>query len=137
MFIFSLIVSMHSFCFTQVLQYIYFTAHELRMWLFHYSPIVLNGILPDLFYQHHLLLVEGLYLLLVDSVTRENVTQSTRLLRHYCFLFSSFYGKCQGWWAIFRKPTLVLFTAYMLFLCRRTKYVLKCAWSASPSGSCC
>ena len=36
-------------------------AHELRAWLLHYSPVVLRGILLEEYYQHHLLLVEGVY----------------------------------------------------------------------------
>ena len=44
-------------------------AHELQTWLLHYSPVVLHGVLPDIYYQHHLLLVEGTYLLLKDSIS--------------------------------------------------------------------
>ena len=67
-------------------------AHELRAWLIHYSPVCLHGILPDEYYQHHLLLVEGVYLLLKDLVSAEDILQSTRLLRHYCFMFDVLYG---------------------------------------------
>lgn len=67
-------------------------AHELQMWLLHYSPVVLYGILPDLYYQHHLLLVEGSYLLLKDVVSNEDIEKSFKLFRHYCYLFSSYYG---------------------------------------------
>ena len=68
------------------------TAHELRAWLLHYSPIVLYEFLPDDYYQHHLLLVEGIYLLLKDIVTTDDTAQSARLLNHYCYLFPVLYG---------------------------------------------
>lgn len=69
-------------------------AHELRAWLLHYSPVILNGILLSDYYQHHLLLVEGVYLLLKQVVSPEDIQQSFRLLKHYCFMFSVLYGKC-------------------------------------------
>ena len=70
----------------------YFPAHELRAWLLHYSPVVLHGFLPEDFYQHHLLLVEAIYLLLKDVVLEVDITQSTKLLSHYCYLFPVLYG---------------------------------------------
>lgn len=73
--------------------YFSYLAHELRAWLLHYSPVVLAGYLDEDYYQHHLLLVEAVYLLLKDKVTDEDITQSERLLKHYCFLLSPLYGK--------------------------------------------
>lgn len=67
-------------------------AHELRAWLLHYSPIALRGILPDIYYQHYLLLVEGVYLLLKDEVDKDDINQSSRLFNHYCFMFAPLYG---------------------------------------------
>ena len=69
-------------------------AHELRAWLLHYSPVVLYEILPEEFYQHHLLLVEATYLLLQDSIKANEVEQSLLLLQHYCFMFAPLYGMC-------------------------------------------
>ena len=68
------------------------TAHELRAWLLHYSPAVLHGILPSDYYQHHLLLVEAVFLLLQDEVEEKDVKQSLQLLKHYCFMFAPLYG---------------------------------------------
>ena len=62
------------------------------MWLVHYSPVVLQRILPDIYYQHHLLLVEGVYLLLKDSISDEELDKSFKLFKHYCYLFPSYYG---------------------------------------------
>ena len=67
-------------------------AHELRAWLLHYSPLALKGIIHEDYFQHHLLLVESIYLLLKDVVTKNDIAQSCKLLKKYCFLFSSFYG---------------------------------------------
>ena len=44
-----------------------YAAHELKAWLLHYLPVILKGILPNEYYQHYLLLVEGVFLLLKDS----------------------------------------------------------------------
>ncbi len=55
--------------------------------------LLLYGILPSDYYQHHLLLVEGVYLLLKNVVTTNDITQSEKLLQHYCFMFSHLYGK--------------------------------------------
>ena len=71
---------------------VFLTAHELEAWLLHYSAAVLYHILLEEYYQHHLLLVEGVYLLLKDSVNVTDIIQSSRLLQHYCILFPSYYG---------------------------------------------
>lgn len=71
----------------------FWKAHELRAWLLHYSPVVLYGVLPDAYYQHHLLLVEAVFLLLQDEVHDRDIEQSLRLLQHYCFMFAPLYGK--------------------------------------------
>ena len=73
--------------------YISIIAHELQAWLLHYSPVVLHGVLPESYYNHHILLVEGVYLLLKDIESEEDIDQSSRLLRHYCFLFAPLYGR--------------------------------------------
>lgn len=61
--------------------------------MFHYSPAVLYETLPEIYYQHHLLLVEGIFLLLQDSVCDSDVQQTSRLLQHYVFMFASLYGE--------------------------------------------
>jgi hypothetical protein len=70
----------------------YWKAHELEAWLLHYSPAVLCGILPEDYYQHHLLLVEGVFLLMKDEVREVDVKQSSRILNHYCILFAAYYA---------------------------------------------
>lgn len=58
-----------------------------------YSPAVLRGILPEDYFQHHLLLVEAVYLLLQDELEERDIDQSVKLLKHYCFMFTPLYGK--------------------------------------------
>lgn len=72
---------------------IFHPAYELRSWLLYYSPVVLHGILDDVYYQHHLILVQAIYLLLKDVVTEADQLQSMQLLQYYCYLFSSLYGR--------------------------------------------
>ena len=73
--------------------YFLYIAHELRAWLLHYSPVVISGLIHEDYYQHHLLLVEAIYLLLQTSIKRADITHSLELLNKYCFLFSPLYGK--------------------------------------------
>lgn len=70
-----------------------FLAHELRAWLLHYSPFVLYGLIDKDYYEHHLLFVEAIYLLLKDVVSTCDIKQSSLLLNKYCYLFSTLYGK--------------------------------------------
>lgn len=68
-------------------------AHELRAWLLHYSTAVLHSMLPEDYYQHHLLLVEASYLLLQRRISESEIQKSFELLNHYCFLFAALYGE--------------------------------------------
>ena len=73
--------------------YFVYVAHELRAWILHYSVAVLYNILPDTYYQHHLLLVEAIFLLLKENISKREIKQSSELLKYYCFLFGTLYGK--------------------------------------------
>lgn len=70
-----------------------FAAYELKAWLLYYSPVVLYQILNEDFYQHHLLLVEGVYLLLMNNMSEKQIEKSARLLQHYYVKFGPLYGK--------------------------------------------
>lgn len=85
-------VCMYMYVLLMALFVTFLAAHELQAWLLHYSPAVLHHILPEEYYQHYLLLVEGVYLLLKDTVKEGDIKQSSRLLKHYCILFPSYYG---------------------------------------------
>ena len=58
------------------------------------QPSMLVNYLDADYYQHHLLLVEAVYLLLKETISEGDVAQSERLLQHYCFLWGPLYGKC-------------------------------------------
>ena len=55
--------------------------------------MVICGIIHEDYYQYHLLLVEAIYLLLRNSITTADISQSSELQNKYCFLFSPLYGK--------------------------------------------
>lgn len=59
-------------------------ASELRTFLLFYSVPCLYGILPDLYFQHFLLLVEAIYLLLQESISISDLRKATSLLKHFC-----------------------------------------------------
>ena len=81
-------IRMFKFIYIYILQFVIlffitfniFEAHELRAWLLHYSPVVLYGILPDDYYQHHLLLVESIYLLLQEAIPDKEIDHVVKLL---------------------------------------------------------
>ena len=63
------------------------------------TPLRFHGILHEDYYQHHLLLVEAVFLLLQDEVGERDTEQSLRLLKHYCFMLTPLYGElilCRG-----------------------------------------
>ncbi|KAJ8683301.1 hypothetical protein QAD02_019093 [Eretmocerus hayati] len=64
-----------------VSDYEYWKASELKTFLLIYSPIILNGIMPKKYYEHHLLLVHGLTLLNSSIVTDENIEEARKLLK--------------------------------------------------------
>ena len=72
---------------------IFFTAHEIKAWLMYYSVPVLDGILPQVFLDHHVQLVSCLQLLLQDVIKPEDIAEANRLARSYCSNFQQLYGK--------------------------------------------
>lgn len=67
-------------------------ASELRTFLLFYSIPCLYGILPDLYFQHYILLVEAIYLLLQDSITPSQIKKANSLLKHFCLKLGVLYG---------------------------------------------
>ena len=82
---------MGSAYFELYLVFLFSLPHELGALLLHYSVAVLYNILPDDYYQHHLLLIDGIYLHVKDKVYPGDVRQSERLWR--CLLFGPFHVK--------------------------------------------
>lgn len=59
----------------------YWKASEWRHWLLYYSPILLNGILPNMFYNHLCLLVSAMFILLQQSISLRDIqTAKTKLI---------------------------------------------------------
>jgi len=70
----------------------FFLASEYRAWTLLYCLPVLRGILDEEYLQHFVLFSEALWLLLQSVVSPEDITKAERMLQHFCFKFSAFYG---------------------------------------------
>ena len=68
------------------------TASEYRSWLLFYSIPILKDILEESYYQHYILLVEAVGLLLNTSISEMDLQHAENLLQRFCFKFSAFYG---------------------------------------------
>ena len=71
----------------------YWKASECRSWLFYYSLPVLYGLLPDVYFQQYLLLVEAIYLLNGDSVSPEIVDHCEQVLKNFCLMHATLYSQ--------------------------------------------
>ena len=67
-------------------------ASEYRSWTLFYAVPVLQGILNEEYLQHFILYSEALWLLLQSTVSMDDINTAERLLQHFCFKFSVFYG---------------------------------------------
>ena len=67
-------------------------ASELRAWLLHYSLPCLYNILPEEYFQHFALLVEGIYLLNKSSVSSQDLATSRLILKNFCKLLPDLYA---------------------------------------------
>ena len=67
-------------------------ASELRSFLLFYSLPCLYGILPDSYFQHYLLLVEAIYILLKHSIALSELVKASKLLKHFCLRIEEMYG---------------------------------------------
>ena len=68
-------------------------ASELRSFLLFYGLPCLWGLLANEYFQHFLLLVDVVFILLQDSIAPEQLTKSASLLHHFCLKMESLYGK--------------------------------------------
>lgn len=68
-------------------------ASELRSWLLYYSAPVLQDVLAVEYYQHFLLFVHAVYILLQDSISTSDLSNANELLQHFCCLFAALYGE--------------------------------------------
>ena len=67
-------------------------ASELRTFLLFYSIPCLYGILPEQYFQHYILLVEAIYLLLQDSISPNDIIKASALLKHFCIRIKELYA---------------------------------------------
>lgn len=71
----------------------FWKASEYRAWLFFYSLPVMYMILPDVYYQHYVLLCEAIYILNTKSVQPSDIEKSRKLLQHFYFMFPTLYSE--------------------------------------------
>jgi len=68
-------------------------ASEYRAWLLFYAVPVMDGILPEKQYQHFMLLVQAIYILLKESISPEDLTKASLLLEHFCLRAKRMYDE--------------------------------------------
>lgn len=71
----------------------FFKASEYRDLLLFYGPIVFRGILESVYYNHFLLLSEAVFILLMESISVEQVDHAEKLLWNFCSQFGDLYGE--------------------------------------------
>lgn len=71
----------------------HFKASELRAFLLYYSLPCLWGLLEEDYFQHLLLLVNAIFLLLQDSIPPSNIERSSSMLVHFCTRMEALCGK--------------------------------------------
>lgn len=71
----------------------HFKASELRSFLLYYALPCLWGLLEEVYFQHLVLLVDAIYLLLQDSISPNDVESSSSMLLHFCTRMEALYGR--------------------------------------------
>ena len=66
---------------------------EFQGWLLWYSLPILNGLLPDTYYQHYAQLVASIGLLLSSKIKEDHLERANELLEAFCQQISNLYGK--------------------------------------------
>ncbi|XP_049268738.1 uncharacterized protein LOC119382286 [Rhipicephalus sanguineus] len=67
-------------------------ASEWKWWLLHYSLPTLTGILPTRYVKHFSLLVQGIYILLKDEITNDDIITSSDALSEFVAHTQMLYG---------------------------------------------
>ena len=52
---------------------------------------ILYGLLPDEYFEHYFYFVRAIYLLLLESISEEQLKVAEQLLQQFCFKFSQLY----------------------------------------------
>ena len=71
----------------------HFKASELCSFLLYYALPCLWGLLEKVYFQHLMLLVDAIYLLLQDSISPNDVESSSSMLLHFCTRMEALYGR--------------------------------------------
>ena len=72
----------------------HFKASELRAFLLYYALPCLWGLLEEIYFQHLLLLVDAIFLLLQDSTSQSDIKKSSpSMLLHFCARMEALYGQ--------------------------------------------
>ena len=66
-------------------------ASEFRSFLLYYSVPCLYGILPPEYFEHLLLLVNAMHILLSDSISKKGLKTARVMLKNFCFQIESLY----------------------------------------------
>lgn len=66
-------------------------ANELRSFLLYYSPIILSQCMKPEYFQHWILLVSSLYLLLQDTIPEADIAKADIMLKLFCRDFAALY----------------------------------------------
>ena len=69
----------------------YWKASELKSFFLYYGMPTLYGLLPDSYFNHYILLVCAVFLLLKDKISESDVNEAEGLLTRFCALFSKLY----------------------------------------------
>ena len=69
----------------------YWKANELRSFLLYYGIPTLYGLLPDVYFNHYVLFVHAIYLLLKDEIKLSDLSEADNLLNRFCSLFADLY----------------------------------------------
>ena len=69
----------------------YWKASEFRSWLLYYSLPLLKEIQTEDYFQHYLLLVNAIFILLQDSIMPVDIDRSEKMLKHFNYLFAALY----------------------------------------------
>ncbi|XP_033726096.1 uncharacterized protein LOC117315808 [Pecten maximus] len=71
----------------------HFKATEYKSFMLYYSLPCLFGILPEEYFEHFLLLVQAMFILLSDHITGEQLLRAKKMLMHFSINVPALYGE--------------------------------------------
>ena len=69
----------------------HYKASEYRTWLLYYSLPVMRGILQQLYFDHFMLLVCAVFILVKSSISKRDLEEARQLLEHFCLRAETLY----------------------------------------------